>query len=132
MKGEEGLSPYWSFVCFTLASFVVGLTILAGQQCGLSVMPRVGAVTSFGEYFTKSLALHGWGLLGGAIWALGTASNLVSGGSLGYALSYALGQTAPIVAVLWGLGWYREFDGAPRQAVLFLVFMFVLFLAAIT
>merc|ERR1711920_678653 len=71
--------------------------------------------------------LHGWGLLGGLIWAIGTLSNLVSGKTLSFALSYALGQTAPVVAVLWGLLWYHEFDGAPRKAVAYLVAMFFFF-----
>jgi len=136
MKSDEGmrdgLSPYFSFVFFTCASMAVGLAIIGGQQCGCAVMPRVGAITSAGEYFKLPVMLHGWGLLGGSVWALGTISNLVSGGPLGFALSYALGQTAPVVAVLWGLLWYHEFDGAPRQAAMYLGAMFVFFLSAIT
>jgi len=131
MKGDGGLSPYFSFLFFALAALVVSLAIIAGQQCGCSLIPRVGGVTSAREYFRLPIVLHGWGLLGGAVWALGTAANLVSGSPLGPALSYALGQTAPLVAVLWGLGWYGEFTGAPRSSVWCLVAMFVLFIGAI-
>ena len=53
---------------------------------------------------------HQWGLLGGAVWAAGTAANLVSGASIGLALSYAIGQAAPMVATSWGLFYYKEFD----------------------
>ena len=42
-----------------------------------------------------------------------TQANLVSGDELGYAISYAIGQSAPLVATLWGLLWYREFTGSP-------------------
>lgn len=131
MSGAQGLSPYFSFLCFVCSSMVVGICILTAQQFGCKLIPRVGSVTGLGEYFRVSPVLHAWGLLGGLIWAIGTLSNLVSGGPLGFALSYALGQTAPVVAVLWGLGWYREFNGAPQDAVLYLVAMFLLFFGAI-
>mmetsp|Transcript_69576 Transcript_69576/g.201631 ORF Transcript_69576/g.201631 Transcript_69576/m.201631 type:complete len:368 (-) Transcript_69576:185-1288(-) len=130
--GDEGLSPYFSFVCFTASSLAVAVLILAGQQYGISVMPRVGSVTSAREYVRLPVMLHGWGLLGGFIWAVGTLSNLVSGGPLGNAVAYALGQSAPVVAAFWGLTRYREFKGAPRESVVALVSMFALFLAAIT
>jgi len=132
MEGEAGLSPYFSFAWFTAASMTAGVLIISGQQCGMSLMPRVGPVTSARNYFSLPLVMHGWGLLGGSVWALGTVSSLVSGKKLGYALAYALGQTAPVVAVLWGLLWYREFDGAPREAVAWLLAMFFCFLIAIT
>merc|ERR1719277_281111 len=72
MEKPDGLSPYSSFVFFTVASLVVGVLIISGQQCGLSLMPRVGEATSATEYFGLSPLLHGWGLLGGSVWALGT------------------------------------------------------------
>merc|ERR1719296_194204 len=43
MEKPDGLSPYSSFVFFTVASLVVGVAIISGQQCGCSLMPRVGA-----------------------------------------------------------------------------------------
>jgi glucose uptake protein len=76
-------------------------------------------------------AAHGWGLLGGALWAVGTLSNLVSGSLIGPALSYALGQAAPMVATAWGLFYYREFDGCPLSSKLWVVGMFVTYAAAI-
>lgn len=131
IKGERGLSPYSSFVFFTIASLVAGLGVVSGQQCCCAVLPRVDAVTSATAYAQLPPPLHCWGLLGGAVWALGTLANLVSGGHLGFALSYALGQTAPVVAVLWGLCWYREFHGAPWEAFVFLCLMFTAFVVAI-
>lgn len=130
-ENPGGLSPYWSFVLFTAASLVVGVCIVSGQQCGLSLMPRVGAATGVREYAQMKPWLHGWGLLGGSVWALGTAANLVSGDPLGHALSYSLGQTAPVVAVLWGLLWYREFNGAPTASLWCLAAMFACFFVAI-
>ena len=47
------------------------------------------------------------------------------------ALSYAVGQAAPMVATLWGLFYYREFRGAPKQSLQFVGLMFVLYVGAI-
>jgi len=60
---------------------------------------------------------HRWGLLGGAVWAVGTAANLVSGSSIGVALSYAIGQAAPMVATSWGIFYFGEFDITPAKVI---------------
>ena len=43
------------------------------------------------------------GVLGGAIWALGTAFSYIAAGKAGAAISYALGQGAPMIAAIWGV-----------------------------
>jgi len=43
------------------------------------------------------------GLLGGAIWGIGTVFNLVAANFTGVAISYTIGQSAPMVAALWGV-----------------------------
>mmetsp|Transcript_100718 Transcript_100718/g.289400 ORF Transcript_100718/g.289400 Transcript_100718/m.289400 type:complete len:383 (+) Transcript_100718:52-1200(+) len=129
--GVQGLSPYFSLVCFTAAAFAVDVPILVAQQYGCLLIPSIDRPTSAREYLRLPPLLHGWGLLGGFIWAVGTVSNLISSRTLGSAVSYALGQTSPVVAAVWGLVRYREFKGAPREPVLALVAMFVSFSAAI-
>ena len=47
-----------------------------------------------------------------------------------FAVSYSLGQSAPLMAVVWGLIW-KEFKGAPGTSVAFLVLTFVLYASAI-
>jgi hypothetical protein len=47
-----------------------------------------------------------------------------------FAVSYSLGQSAPLMAVVWGLVW-REFAGAPRMSYAFLGLTFLLYGAAI-
>ena len=71
------------------------------------------------------------GVCGGAVWAAGTLSNLLSGSSIGLALSYAIGQSAPMVATAWGLCYFGEFDGAPARAKRAVGAMFAFYLAAI-
>jgi len=47
------------------------------------------------------------------------------------AISYAIGQSAPMVAALWGVLAWKEFQGANRKARAFLGLMFLFYLLAI-
>ena len=51
--------------------------------------------------------------------------------SVGFAISYAIGQSAPLVASLWGIFVWKEFAGAGPAAKRALATMFVCYLAAI-
>lgn len=93
--------------------------------------PLVGERSSFADWKKLTRREHGYGLAGGAICAVGTLCNLLAGEQIGMALSYAVGQAAPMVATLWGLFYYREFRGAPKQSMQFVGLMFVLYVGAI-
>ena len=71
------------------------------------------------------------GLIGGAIWATGTVFNLVAANYTGVAISYAIGQSAPMVAALWGIFAWKEFAGANKRAKAFLALMFIFYMLAI-
>ena len=58
-------------------------------------------------------------------------SNIVSGKELGYALSYAIGQSAPLVATAWGVLYYREFVGCPWSSTMYLVLTVFFYVSAI-
>jgi len=47
------------------------------------------------------------------------------------AISYAIGQSAPMVAALWGVFAWKEFAGAPGKAKMYLVLMFVFYCVGI-
>jgi glucose uptake protein len=47
------------------------------------------------------------------------------------AISYAIGQSAPMVAALWGVFAWKEFEGSNRQAKSFLGLMFLFYMLAI-
>jgi glucose uptake protein len=66
-----------------------------------------------------------------AIWGLGTVFNLVAASFSGVAISYAIGQSAPMVAALWGVLVWKEFAGANRAARAYLALMFVFYVLAI-
>ena len=67
-------------------------------------------------------------MLGGAIWCLGTAFSYIAAGKAGAAVSYALGQGAPMVAAFWGVFIWKEFKGADSKTNALLALMFALFI----
>lgn len=93
--------------------------------------PLVGTPVGFSEFFHGPGLGHFFGLLGGVIWGTGTVFNLVAASFTGVAISYAIGQSAPMVAALWGVFAWREFQGANRRAKTFLALMFVFYILAI-
>jgi len=93
--------------------------------------PLVGEPVNFGEFFRGPASGHLLGLLGGAIWGTGTVFNLVAANFTGVAISYAIGQSAPMVAALWGVLAWKEFRGANRLAKTFLAMMFLFYILAI-
>ena len=93
--------------------------------------PIVGAPSSYADWRQLTRRDHAYGLAGGAICAAGTLCNLLSGEQIGMALSYAVGQAAPMVATLWGLFYYHEFRGAPQRSMQYVALMFALYTGAI-
>ena len=93
--------------------------------------PLVGDPVSFSGFFSASTSGHLLGLLGGFIWGIGTVFNLVAASFTGVAISYAIGQSAPMVAALWGILVWKEFEGSGSRAKLYLVLMFGFYALAI-
>src|SRR5579864_4835355 len=93
--------------------------------------PLVGEPVSLSGLFQAPLSGHLLGLLGGFIWGIGTVFNLVAASLTGVAISYAIGQSAPMVAALWGILAWKEFAGAGSRSKLYLVLMFVFYGLAI-
>lgn len=93
--------------------------------------PLVGAPVSFGGFFSGPASGHLLGLAGGLIWGTGMVFNLVAASFTGVAISYAIGQSAPMVGALWGIFAWHEFDGADSRAKLYLALMFVFYVLAI-
>ncbi len=93
--------------------------------------PLVGEPVSFSGFFSGLPSGHLLGLLGGGIWGLGTVFNLAAGSSTAFAISYAIGQSAPMVAAVWGLFVWKEFAGSGSRARIYLALMFVFYIFAI-
>ena len=93
--------------------------------------PLVGEPVSFAGFFTGPPSGHLLGLAGGVIWGTGMVFNLVAASFTGVAISYAIGQSAPMVAALWGILAWKEFAGAGSRAKIYLALMFVFYGLAI-
>ena len=117
------LTPYSSVVFLTLGA------LLSCFIWNLYFMkrPLVGAPVSFSGFFSGPPSGHLLGLVGGFIWGVGTVFNVVAGKATAFAISYAIGQSAPMVAALWGVFAWREFAGAPGKAKMYLAMMFVFY-----
>lgn len=117
-------TPYTAFFIFStgilLSNFVVNTIVMK--------KPFVGQPVSYSQYFHGSFGTHMVGVLGGIIWGLGTAMSYIAAGKAGAAISYALGQGAPMVAALWGIFVWKEFGGASRMVKVLLGFMFLFFI----
>lgn len=121
------LTPYSAIFVFSLG------VLLSNFVFNTWVMrhPFVGGKVGYGEYFRGSLLTHATGMLGGAIWCLGTAFSYIAAGKAGAAVSYALGQGAPMIAAVWGVFIWKEFRGADRRTGRLLAVMFMLFIAGL-
>src|ERR1700688_353844 len=123
----NALTPYSSAVFLTLGA------LLSCFVWNIYFMkkPLVGEPVSFGGFFSGPPLGHLLGLAGGVIWGIGTVFNVVAGKSTSFAISYAIGQSAPMVAALWGVLAWREFAGSGSRAKLYLALMFVFYGLAI-
>jgi len=93
--------------------------------------PIVGEPVSFGGFFSGPPSGHLLGLAGGFVWGLGTVLNLTAGKLTGQAISYAIGQSSPMVAALWGVFAWKEFAGSGTRAKIYLALMFAFYGLAI-
>lgn len=120
-------TPYTAIVIFSigvlLSNFIFNTFVMR--------KPFVGAPVSYVEYFKGNFKTHLVGMLGGAIWCLGTAFSYIASGKAGAAISYALGQGAPMVAAIWGVFIWKEFKGASKGVYALLGVMFCLFLGGL-
>lgn len=121
------VTPYTAIVVFAVG------VLLSNFLFNTLVMrkPFVGEPVSYGQYFKGDCKTHLVGMLGGAIWCLGTALSYITAQKAGAAVSYALGQGAPMVAAIWGVFVWKEFRGARKGTGLLLAAMFVLFIAGL-
>jgi glucose uptake protein len=122
----------------TLGPYSIAVFLTLGALLSCSVWnvyfmkkPLVGEPVNFSGFFRGPASGHMLGLFGGVIWGTGMVFNLVAANFTGVAISYAIGQSAPMVAALWGVLAWKEFAGAGSRAKLYLGLMFVFYGLAI-
>ena len=121
------LTPYSTSVVFTLGAllscFIFNIYLMR--------RPLNGEPIRLGGFFHASARDHLLGFVGGIIWGVGTVFNLVAATFTGVAISYAIGQASPMVAALWGVLAWHEFQNARPRAKLYLALMFAFYILGI-
>ncbi len=121
------LTPYTALVFFALGVVISSLLFNTAQM----KRPFAGTPLSFSTYFNGKLTDHLVGILGGVIWCIGMSFSIIASGKAGPAISYGLGQGATVVAALWGIYVWKEFDKAPAGTKSLLNIMLLLYIAGL-
>jgi len=127
MTAARPLTPYSVAVLFTLGALLCCFVF----NTALMRKPIVGEPVTFSGYRAAPASYHLLGLLGGAVWGIGTVFNFVAASLVGVAISYAIGQSAPMIAAVWGVFVWNEFRGSSARARVYLGAMFAAYIVAV-
>jgi glucose uptake protein len=125
--GSGKLMPLTAAFFFTLGAFLT--TFLFNPFFMRN--PVEGRPVSISDYWKGGFSTHLTGLFGGAIWSIGITASFIAVGAAGPAVSYALSNAAPVVAILWGVLVWKEFAAAPRGVGKVLATMFICYLVGL-
>ena len=129
---ESGkLNPYSALVVFSFAAFVANIL----TNTWLMKRSLVGQNLSYSGYISGKFSLHLYGLFGGIISGFGTGVSFLCSGVVGPAVAYGLAQGATMVAVLWGIFFWKEFSGASdsvHRLIVIMMFFYLLGLCLIS
>ncbi len=122
--GTGSLTPFTAVFFFAVGVFIS--TFIFNPI--FMAWPVQGEPVKISAYWKGSMRTHLVGILGGSIWMLGMVLSFMAAGSAGPAISYALSNAAPVVAILWGVLVWKEFEEAPKGTNRLLVIMFIAYL----
>jgi glucose uptake protein len=125
--GTGTLTPFSGVFFFALGAFIT-TPLFNGF---FMRFPVEGERVRMAEYFRESFSTHLAGLAGGLIWMTGMTLSFMAAGAANPAISYALSNAAPVVAILWGVFVWKEFRGAPKGTNALLATMFGMFILAL-
>jgi glucose uptake protein len=130
LTGEGALGPYSVAFVFAIGAALCALPFnyLLMRKPLTNSQPL-----TMSEYAQARPRWHVIGILGGGIWITGTVFNIVAASAqiVGPAISYAIGQGATLVSVVWGVFVWHEFRDAPANSRRLLLPMFLLFAAGL-
>jgi glucose uptake protein len=121
------LGPYGISVFFSLGALVGSFV----TNVYFMKQPIVGEPVGFADFVTAPRKYHLLGFLGGLIVGLGMVFNFVAAGFAGVAISYAVGQAAPMVAAMWGIFLWKEFSGSGTKTKTYLALTFLFYFLAL-
>ena len=93
--------------------------------------PVSGERVTMKDYFAGSMRTHLIGILGGLIWMSGMVISFMGAGAANPAISYALSNASPVVAMIWGVFVWKEFKSAPQGTGKLIAAMFLLFVGGL-
>lgn len=126
--GIGTMSPYQAVFFFALA-VLVSTFILNPFVMRYSVEGKASMKDYFKNGDTRT---HLIGMLGGFIWMSGmVVSFMTAGAAVNKAVSYALSNASPLVAMIWGVLIWKEFKAAPKGTNKYVYAMFFSFLVAL-
>jgi len=130
--GDNGLGPY------SLALLISGAVFVSTFVYNIYFLnlPVQGQAMSMMQYFAGTHRQHVLGLVGGIVWCAGLLAALTVQGAPqrvqpGPILSFGLIQATPLLAALWGILAWKEFQGAGVTIKSMLAAMFLLFAGGI-
>jgi len=123
LSSPRPLESYGVSVLFTFGALITTVPAMTY----LMKHPVEGIPIGGADYWRGTRTMHAAGLCGGLVWGLGTTCTFVPMAMVGTALAYAIGQSNPLVAALWGVFIWKEFHGAPKRSKVLLALMFVLY-----
>lgn len=127
LTAGQPLTAYSISVFFTLGAFLCCFVV----NVYFMKKPLVGEPVAFSGFFRQRAVDHALGVFGGMVWGTGMVFNFVAASLVGVAIAYAIGQSAPMVAALWGVFAWKEFRGANAKAKGYLAAMFAFYLLAL-
>lgn len=120
-------TPYSAFVIFSVGVFLSNFVF---NTPGHETPVRRGAGLLPAVFSGRALDPSGR-CVGRLHLGVGTLFSYIAAGKAGAAVSYALGQGAPMVAALWGVFVWKEFKGAGGSVKRLLGLMFLLFVVGL-
>ena len=132
-ESEVGLGVYTIGIFFGIGVFITTFV----YNLYFMNLPVTGQAINPLNYFKGKPKQHIWGILGGMIWCAGAIANFAAASApkqvnIGPAISYALGQGATLISVLWGLLVWKEFTNADSRTKGLIALMLLLFVAGLT
>ena len=130
LTGPKHLGPYTVYFVFALGAIVSNFPM----NYGLMRRPVSGQPLRVKDYFKGRVRLHAWGILGGAIWGIGTIANFVASyvPMIRPAISFSLGEGNTMISAIWGIFVWKEFHGAGTRVKSLLAIMFVFFVLGLS
>lgn len=131
-QSDIGVGAYTALVFMALGIFTT--TFLYNLY--FMNLPVQGEPVKFMQYFSAGKKNHVLGIFGGMLWALGAGAALAltsvaKSASASPALTFALSNGAPVLAALWGVFVWKEFDGATGRAKTLVPVMLLLLVAGL-